>query len=114
MPVLLALEKALNKNDIWDKHYENAFAALLRAKDKASAEARVALMDYYVGESFGEELVCAVALDGKRSARFLELYDACDIQPKQSSVPRAHSSPIRGYAMKILQEGSAKESCAYE
>jgi len=72
------------------------------------------LMDYYVGESFDEELVCAVAMDGKRSVRFLDMYDACDIRPKQSSVPRTHSSPTRGYAIKIIKEGSAKESCTFE
>ena len=108
-PVLRALDRAHKRNDIWDKQYEAAFASLLRAKDKASVQARVALMDYYVGESYGEELVCAVALDGANSAEFLELYDACDIPPKHSPVPRAHTLPLRTYALKMVREGNAKE-----
>lgn len=90
VPVLSALDRALRKNDIWDKKYENAFFALSQAKDKASIEARVALMDYYVRESYGEELVCAVALDGPSSIAYLELYERCSIRPNYEPVPRRH------------------------
>ena len=114
MPVLNALDNALKKDDIRDKKYQSAFGRLMRASDSASAQARVALMDYYIGEAYGEELVCAVALDGKRSRPFLELYEGCDIQPTASPVPRTRTLPLRRYALKIIEEGKAKESCTYE
>ena len=87
MPVLHALDRALKRNDIWDKEYETAFGKLMRAKDAASAEARVALMDYYVGESFGEELVCAVALDGARNISLLERYDIVNVTSLRRTLP---------------------------
>ena len=114
LPVLRALDQALVKNDIWDKQYEAAFASLAQAKDNASAQARVALMDYYIGEAYGEELVCAVAIDGARSRRFVELYEDCDIKPTVSPVPRTRTLPLRRYALTIIVEGTAKESCTYE
>jgi hypothetical protein len=113
LPVLKARDEASRKNDWWDKGYESAFGALLSAKDDDSKQARVALMDYYVGEAFGEELVCAVALDGSDVNSFLELYSLCDIKPVHSSVPRNHALPLRGYALKILKEGHVKDSCTY-
>ena len=113
LPVLEARDEASRKNDWWDKGYESAFGVLLNAKDDDSRQARVALMDYYVGEAYGEELVCAVALDGSEAGRFLELYSRCDIKPTRSSVPRNHALPLRGYALKMLKEGHVKESCTY-
>ena len=114
VPVLHALDRALKRNDIWDKEYETAFGKLMRAKDAASAEARVALMDYYVGESFGEELVCAVALDGARNISLLERFTECDIPPTHSSLPRTRTLPLRGYALTMIREGNAKASCTFE
>jgi len=102
------------KNDWWDKGYEKAFSSLLNAKDEASKEARVALMDYYVGEAYGEELVCAVALDGGKATSLLELYSSCDIKPTHSTVPRNRTLPLRGYALEMLKKGLVKESCTYE
>ena len=114
LPVLNALDQARKKNDFWDKRYEAAFLRLSRAKDNASAQARVALMDYYIGEAYGEGLVCTVALDGVRSKKWLELYEQCDILVSASTVERFHSLPLRGYALKIIGEGNAAQSCTYE
>jgi hypothetical protein len=114
LPVLDARDVASRKNDWWDKGYEKAFTALLEAKDEASKEARVALMDYYVGEAYGEELVCAVALDGGKATSLLELYSSCDIKPTHSTVPRNRTLPLRGYALEMLKKGLVKESCTYE
>lgn len=114
LPVLHARDEASRKNDWWDKGYEIAFEALLSAKDESSRQARVALMDYYVGEAYGEELICAVARDGNEVASLLELYNRCDIKPEHSSAPRNRTLPLRAYALKMLKEGSVKKSCTYE
>jgi hypothetical protein len=112
LPVLDALAAAAKKSDFFDKTYTRAFGALLAARDAASREARVALMDYYVGEGNGEELVCAVALDGSR--RLLELYSVCDIQPMRSPVPRDRFLPLRGYALNMIRKGHVVEQCTFE
>jgi hypothetical protein len=114
LPVLDARDEASRKNDWWDKGYEKAFTSLLNAKDEASKEARVSLMDYYIGEAYGEELVCAVALDGGKIASLLELYSRCDIKPSHSTAPRNHTLPLRSFALKMLKDGNVKESCTYE
>ena len=113
-PVLVALDVAHRKKDIWDKSYERAFERLIAAKGIAAVQARVALMDYNIGESFGESLVCAVAKDGAQSMPFLKLYEACDIAPQRLLITRKHVSPLRGYALKIIQDGTLKASCTYE
>jgi len=114
LPVLTARDEAARKNDWWDKSYEEAFGTLLAANDPASKQARVALMDYYVGEAFGEELVCAVALDGTEMVSLLKLYSQCDIAPSKSAVPRNRTLPLRTYALEMLKAGHVKESCTYE
>jgi hypothetical protein len=110
-PVLEALDHALNSDDIWDKKYASSFATLMDAKDLASSQARVALMDYYVGEAYAEELVCAVAIDGARSAKFLDLYDMCNIQPSYSPIPRDRSLPLRGIAKSMIRSGNPTTTC---
>lgn len=112
LPVLDALGQALRKNDIWDKRYEGAFDSLLRRQDAASREARVALLDYYLGEAFDEELVCAVAKDG--SSKLLDLYSRCDIAPSRAPVPRAHSSVKRDFAKEIIASGRVTDRCTYD
>jgi hypothetical protein len=113
LPVLEALNEARPGHE-WDSGYERSFEALLKGGDDASVEARVALMDYYVGEAYAEELVCAVARDGPRMAILLELYSRCDIQPSRSSASRDRGLPLRAYALALLNEGRVKESCTYE
>jgi len=105
LPVLEALAEALKKSDFFDKHYERQFAKLLEARDKASREARIALMDYYVGEHFGEELTSAVAADGEEIRPLVELYQVCDIRPSVSPVPRDRSLPLRRFVLEMLDEG---------
>lgn len=114
LPVLNALDEAARKNDWWDKGYEKAFATLLKSEDEDSVRARVALMDYYVGEAYGEELVCAVALDGQNVERLLELHTRCDVKPRHSRAPRNRALPLRAYAQKLLKDGHVKDSCTYE
>ncbi len=113
LPVLDALRAAAAKSDWWDKGYAGKFQALLDAKDSASSEARVALMDYYVGEAYGEELVCAVALDGARSKSILQRYSKCDVTPSRSPVPRKHDGVLRGYALKMINDGDVVKSCTF-
>jgi hypothetical protein len=114
LPVLNAREAAVRKNDWWDIGYEKAFETLLKSGDEDSVRARVALMDYYVGEAYGEVLVCAVALDGQRVEKLLELHARCDIKPRQSRAPRDRTLPLRAYAQKLLKDGHVKDSCTYE
>jgi hypothetical protein len=114
VPVLVARANARRKNDWWDKSYEDAITKLFNATDSTSSEARIALMDYYVGEAYGEELVCAVALDDRKVIDVLELYSRCDIKPAVSTEPRDRNLPLREYALKMLKEGNAKEGCSYE
>jgi hypothetical protein len=112
--VLDARDLAAEKNDWWDKAYEDAFEHLMQSKDPASREARVALMDYYVGEHYGEELVCAVALDGKQMIAPLELYSRCDVKPSHIKASRTRALPLRGYALEMLRKGNAEASCTYD
>jgi hypothetical protein len=114
LEVLDARRLAGAHNDWLDKDYDDQFQSLLDAKDPASSEARVALMDYYVGEANGEDLVCAVALDGARSKRTLERYIRCDVAPSRSPVPRRHDNILRHYALTIIDRGDAVKSCTFE
>ena len=84
-PVLKALKIAESKNDWWDKAYEASFYSLIEAKGADAKEARVALLAYYVGEHYGEELVCAVEADGKAMIPLLERYKEC--RPRSSAEP---------------------------
>ncbi len=56
-PVLLALTVANRSGQEWDTAYERAFYRLLEMKSPAAREAQVALMAYYTGEHYGEELL---------------------------------------------------------
>ena len=55
-PVLLSLSEARRARREWDTAFETTFRRLLRLKDPDALEAKVALMAYYVGEHYGEEL----------------------------------------------------------
>lgn len=112
VPVLRALGEARRANNIWSKKYERAFGNLMAQKDATAKQAKVALMDYYVGEHFGGDLVCVVAMDDSRA--LLELYSACDIAPSKSSVERDRSLTLRQDALEILSAGNIKESCTFE
>jgi len=56
-PVLLARAAAIQSHREWDTTYEKAFYNLLKMKGPEAWEAQVALMAYYTGEHYGEELV---------------------------------------------------------
>lgn len=56
-PVLLALAAHMRSNREWDAAYDKAFYKLLKMKGPDAREAQVALMAYYTGESYGEDLL---------------------------------------------------------
>ncbi len=56
-PILLARAAAIRSNREWDTAYEKAFYNLLKMKGPDAREAQVALMAYYTGEHYGEELL---------------------------------------------------------
>jgi len=56
-PVLLARAAEIRSHREWDTAYEKAFYNLLKMKGPEAREAQAALMAYYVGEHYGEELV---------------------------------------------------------
>jgi hypothetical protein len=56
-PVLLALAARIRSGEEWDTAYERAFYRLLERKGPDAREAQVALMAYYTGEHYGEELL---------------------------------------------------------
>jgi hypothetical protein len=60
-----------------DKAYVSAFEALLESSDKDALEAQVALMAYYVGEHYGEELLASVLGRARRADKLVEQYAAC-------------------------------------
>lgn len=114
LPVLKAYDEAVHKNDLLDPQYENAIELLLQATDDASREARVALMDYDVGDAYDQELICAVAFDGKPMIPVLERYSRCDIAPSHATGTRDHNSPLRGETLKMLKEGHVSENCNFD
>lgn len=114
LPVLKARDAAVAKHDWLDPQYESAIESLLQAQDDASREARVALMDYEIGEAYRQELECAVAFDGKRMIPLLQLYSRCDIAPAHATSPRIHASTLRGETLKILENGKVGEECNFD
>lgn len=113
-PVLQARDQAIQKKDWFDSQYENAIENLLQAHDAASREARVALMDYFVGEAYKQELECAVAFDGKAVIPLLERYSRCDIAPAHSKSVRDHALPLRAATLKMLKDNTVSENCNFD
>jgi len=56
-PVLLTRAAAIKSNREWDDAYDKAFFDLINMTDPDAREAQVALMAYYTGEHYGEELI---------------------------------------------------------
>jgi hypothetical protein len=110
-PVLKALRIAESKNDWWDKDYEKNSYSLIEAKGSDAKEARVALMAYYVGEHYGEELVCAVEADGQEMVPLLEKYKQC--RPGSSAGPVSSRflvpATLYDYALDGLKKGEKSE-----
>jgi hypothetical protein len=76
-PVLLPLAASRRARRDHDEGYVKAFEVLLRSSDKNALEAQVALMAYYVGEHYGEELLGAVSSRAPRADVLVERYAAC-------------------------------------
>jgi hypothetical protein len=112
-PVLVALE-ASDRSENHEKEYEAALGKLLGARGVFASQARVALMDYYVGEWPGEVLACAVALDEEDIVPILDQYDKCDIKPSASVARRDRTLQLRAFARELRRGGKAKESCTFE
>ena len=114
LPVLDAMQRALRKGDWSDPAYEAAMDALLDAKDAASLEAKVALMDYATPSAYSSQLSCVVSTGGKKALHYLELYSRCDIAPSRSPVPRDHSSTLRSLTLQAWKATHGKGSCNFE
>jgi hypothetical protein len=112
-PVLVALE-ASDRSENHEKEYEAALGNLLGARGVYASQARVALMDYYVGEWPGEVLACAVALDEEDIVPILDQYDKCDIKLSTSVGGRDRTLQLRAFARELRRSGKAKESCSFK
>lgn len=76
-PVLLA-RVAWTRSDVYDdKTFEMAFDKFLNAKGASALEAKVALMAYYTGEHYGEELLEAVLDHQAQADPLVRRYRAC-------------------------------------
>lgn len=113
-PVLHEREIASTKPEWSYPKYEVVFEKLLSDPDFDARRARVALMDYYVGEAFGEDLVCAVVRDGKSALQWLKYHERCDVDAQIPSSFRHHQNPLRNYAVEILEKSSYEASCVFE
>ena len=119
LPVLVAIDQANRINSVSTSEglartADAAVDALIDAKDDASAEARVALMDYPIGAAYSEVLSCAVSIGGKKALHLLRLYSRCDIAPSRSPLPRDHSINLRSLTLRQWKAGGGKGSCEYE
>ncbi len=76
-PVLLSLAAAIRSNREWDTDYEKAFYNLLKMKGPDAREAQVALMAYYVGAHYGEELLELARTHPLQFDPFVERYRLC-------------------------------------
>ena len=76
-PVLLARADEQQAGRSWDEKYEAAFYQLINSKDSHALEAQVALMAYYVGEHYGEELLCSLHKHASDALLLIEQYRTC-------------------------------------
>ena len=76
-PVLLARAAAIRSNREWDTTYEKAFYNLLKMKGPEAREAQVALMAYYTGEHYGEELLENALAHRKQFDPLVRRYRRC-------------------------------------
>jgi len=86
-PVLLARVAQTRSGTYIDKAFETAFYKFLDTKGKAALEAKVALMAYYVGEHYGEELSEAVLEHPNQADVLVRRYTV------KGAAPRPHSRP---------------------
>ena len=76
-PVLIPMAAARRAGRDHDETYVKAFEGLLESRDKNALEAQVALMAYYVGEHYGEELLSSVRGRARRADPLVQRYAAC-------------------------------------
>jgi hypothetical protein len=76
-PVLIPMANARRARRDHDEKYVKAFESLLESRDKNALEAQVALMAYYVGEHYGEELLSSVQGRGRQADKLVQRYAAC-------------------------------------
>ncbi len=76
-PVLLARVAWARSRSYLDKDFETAFYKFLEAKGAVALEAKVALMAYYTGEHYGEELVEAVLEHPAQADSLVRRYRDC-------------------------------------
>ena len=109
LPVLSGLVKAREEGDWYLPEYTGALHDLLREQSAVASEARIALLAYYVGEAYGEELVCAVSSDGASVLPLLEDYRRCRPQVALDPVPLALRASTFKYDVvrEMLRNGEA-------
>jgi hypothetical protein len=76
-PVLLARVAALEARREWDSTYEDAFYRLLKLRSPTAREAQTALMAYYTGEHYGEELLDLTTSKPEVFAPLVAKYKTC-------------------------------------
>jgi hypothetical protein len=76
-PVLLARAAWIRSGKYLDKSFEPPFYKLLATKGATALEAKVALMAYYTGEHYGEELLDAVLGEHALADRLVQRYREC-------------------------------------
>jgi len=113
-PVVTAREVASKKPDWSYPKYEEELDKLLADKSYSASRARVALMDYYVGEAFGEELVCAVAREGKTVLPLLQYHSRCDVKAKVKSSFRDRRPTLIEYTIHAIQIDDPDSVCNYD
>lgn len=81
-PVLLARAEALRARREWDEALEHAFYRLLERRSALAREAQTALMAYYMGEHYAQDLLKVAVNRSKLFAPLVADYKVC--RPKVS------------------------------
>jgi len=76
-PVLLARVEALRAGREWDADFEHAFYSLLERRSASAREAQTALMAYYTGEHYAEDLLRVATNRSKLFAPLVAQYKTC-------------------------------------
>jgi len=76
-PVLLAQADAVRAGREWDANFEHAFYSLLERRSASAREAQTALMAYYTGEHYAEDLLRVATNRSKLFAPLVAQYKTC-------------------------------------
>jgi hypothetical protein len=112
LPVLAATAYATQTNDFHSGKYASALDTLIGAKDSASFEALVALLDYPIQPTWDDLISCYLSAGGDTSRKLLELYSRCDIAPSHSPITRNHDNALRSSILEKWHAGHGKGTCA--